>query len=56
MSVVYSFVFYIKISIKQGRYDMAKQRLTKEFIKETVKQYDRVKANVKKVFDELGKY
>lgn len=35
---------------------MAKQQLTKESVKETVKQYDRVKVNVKKAFDELGAF
>lgn len=35
---------------------MAKQHLTKEFVKETIKQYNQVKANVKKVFDMIGTF
>lgn len=35
---------------------MAKSQLTKESIKETIKQYDRIKTNVKKVFDMIGSF
>ena len=35
---------------------MAKSQLTKESIKETIKQYDRIKKNVKKVFDMIGTF
>ena len=35
---------------------MAKPQLTKESIKETIKQYDRIKKNVKKVFDMIGSF
>ena len=35
---------------------MAKPQLTKESIKETIKQYDRIKTNVKKVFDMIGSF
>lgn len=35
---------------------MAKPQLTKESIKETFKQYDRIKTNVKKVFDMIGSF